>query len=243
MPEIAKKPKVLVGCPTYKGKDYCLLKYAKAVLSLNYDNYNILLVDNSKTGDYIEDIKKTGIPVLKDVHNENHKESIVHSRNLLRKKALEQGYDYLLSLEQDVIPPKDIIEKLLAHNKKIISAVYFTIYKFKGVQKLRPLIWGEVPGEKDKMQFLNLEVKEAMKSKQPSLKKILMCGLGCVLIHRDVLEKIEFRNHPEYKTYDDFQFCQDSREKGFDIFADLSVSCNHLIQVNPNLINKSSKKM
>ena len=46
------QPKVLVGCPTYSGMEYCLDKYAKTVKSLTHPNYDILLVDNSKDNSY-----------------------------------------------------------------------------------------------------------------------------------------------------------------------------------------------
>ena len=51
---------------------------------------------------------------------------IAKSRELLREKALKQGYDYLLCLDQDIIVPPNIIKKLISHNKDIISGLYFT---------------------------------------------------------------------------------------------------------------------
>ena len=50
-------PKVLVGCPTYEGKEYILDRYIERVKEFTYDNYDILLVDNSKTNDYAKKIK------------------------------------------------------------------------------------------------------------------------------------------------------------------------------------------
>ncbi len=49
--------KILVGCPTAEVKEYCLKQYAEAVKSLSYNNYNILLVDNSADSNYSEKIK------------------------------------------------------------------------------------------------------------------------------------------------------------------------------------------
>lgn len=223
-------PKILVGCPTYDGKGYCLEKYLKAIKSLTYLNYDILLIDNSKTNDYFEKIKKENFPIIKDQPKEQPHDSIVKSRNILRKKFLEGDYDYFLSLEQDVIPKKDIIEKLLAHNKKVISGVYYTIYRFHGIPKLRPLIWADVENQPDKMRFMNSECIKAKDLQEPVLKKIKMCGLGCVLIHKSILEKIDFRVPKDYSTYDDFAFCNDVRELGEDIWADLSLQCDHILE-------------
>ena len=47
-----------------------------------------------------------------------------------------EDYDYFLSLEQDVIPPKDIIEQMLKSEKKIITGVYFNHNDIGGEIKL-----------------------------------------------------------------------------------------------------------
>ena len=121
-----KFPKVLVGCPTSNYKEYCLKEYAEAVKSLTYPNYNILLIDNSKDDIYLKKINGIGLPAKKGPWFEGALKRIITSRNILREEILEKGYDYLLSLEQDVISPKDIIERLLRHKKQVISAIYFT---------------------------------------------------------------------------------------------------------------------
>ena len=59
------------------------------------------------------------------------------------------------------------------------------------------------------------------------------CGLGCVLIHKDVLSEVEFKIQQPRKGFDDILFCQDALNKGFEIFADLSVKCKHLFINRP----------
>ena len=99
---------------------------------------------------------------------------------------MDNGYDYFFSLEQDVIPPKDVIESLLKHNKKIISGLYFAQNKLTtGEYKYIPLLWGFVEGKKDgtikKRTLLDNEIW------QPQLLKVIVAGLGCILIHKDIL--------------------------------------------------------
>ena len=124
-------PKVLVGCPTYDGMNYCLERYVNSVKKLNYPNYDILLVDNSASKNYAKKIKKMGIKVVHVDRTSNPKEIVADSRNVLRQKALEGNYDFLLSLEQDVIPPKSIIQRRLKHNKKIVSGIYFKLFNLR----------------------------------------------------------------------------------------------------------------
>lgn len=220
------KPKVLVGCPTSDYKAYCLDEYAKIIKNLSYDNYNILLVDNSKTNKYSERIKKLGLNVIKAPYFESARERIVISRNILREYAIKNNYDYLLSLEQDVIPPKDIIERLLESNKKIISGVYFAYNFYQGKHQLLPLIWVDFDEKTKKMFYLD---KAKLWSNE--VVKITTCGLGCVLIHKEILKKFKFRYDSNYKEgFDDMFFCKDLREKKIEIYADTSIKCKHLIK-------------
>ncbi len=242
-------PKILVGCPTYVGKGYCLKEYAETVKALDYDNYDVILVDNSEGDSYFKEIREKG---LKAWHLEPKelaaRERIAVCRNLLRKMTLE-NYDYLLSLEQDVIPPKGILKGLLKHKKKIVSAVY-NMRMDDG--KNWPLLW----------RFIDKEEAEEFADKNPGIKpkideirekgllckrynlgelpknkliKIAACGLGAVLIHKDALKKIAFKSGKGKRAYDDMFFCQDAIRNGFEIFADTGVACGHLQDKNTRL--------
>jgi hypothetical protein len=216
-------PKVLVGCPTSESKGYALERYVKGVQALNYGNFEVLLADNSKGSEYHDRIKSLGLPVVKGPYSDSARKRIVDSRNILRQKVLDEGYDYLFSLEQDVIPPEDVIQKLIRHDKKIVSGVYFSYQTNNGVTLLVPLLWKRV-GKNEVRYMLEKEVME------PRLIEVGACGVGCILIHRDVLEKVKFRFDEKDKGFDDVWFCHDSFDAGFKIFADTSVKCRHLIK-------------
>lgn len=209
--------KILVGCPTSEHKGYCLKEYVEAVKNLNCD---VLLVDNSKDEEYYNKIKRLGINIIKDKYFEKARDRIVNSRNLLRKYCLEKGYDYLFSLEQDVIPPKDIIDKLLKHNKKIVGALYF---KLEDENTLSPLAWVHHKGKYAR----RLNYGDII---EPRLIEVITCGLGCVLMHRDVLEKVNFRYDKNRDSFDDVWFGVDARRNGFKIYLDTSIKCKHLIK-------------
>ncbi|MFH1210842.1 MAG: glycosyltransferase family A protein [archaeon] len=218
-----KEPKVLVGCPTSDHKEYCLKQYADAVKGLTYKNKDILLVDNSENDDYLEKIKKEGLPAIKGPYYEGARDRIVSSRNILREKAIWE-YDYFLSLEQDVIPPKDIIERLLQHDKEIITGVYFANNVGPtGKVALIPLAY-KLTDEKT-LSMTPLSEEEVFTDQ---LMQIVSCGLGCVLIKKNVLEKIRFRY--EQNSFDDRWFCIDAYNLKIPIFVDTSVRCKHLIK-------------
>ena len=231
------QPKILVGCPTSDHKAYCLDAYLTTVKALSYPNYNLLLVDNSKKEDYFKLLKDKGVPVLRTPHYTTARERIVESRNLLRKKALEGDYDYLLSLEQDVIPPKDILEQLLSHKKPVITGIYYMHYTVKQQgkiigKKVLPLLYQR----KDEEHLIQLQPEEVEGN---HLLEITATGLGCILIHKDILEKTPFRYEEEKLVFDDIWFCQDLEKEGVQLYVATSVKCKHLTtEMNWNKIKK-----
>lgn len=218
-----KMPEVLVGCPTSNHKEYCLGEYAKAVKGLTYKNYDVLLVENSESDEYLKKIKEEGLQAIKGPYSEGARDRIVASRNMLREEAIK-NYDYLLSLEQDVIPPKDIIEKLLRHEKEITTGIYFANNAMPdGSIALIPLAY-KLTDEKT-LSMKPLSEEEVFKDQ---LIRIVSCGMGCVLIATDVLEKIRFRY--EKNTFDDRWFCIDAYKLKIPMYADTSARCKHLIR-------------
>ncbi len=248
-----RKPKILVGCPTSSLYDYCLEPYIDCVKNLSYENFDVMLVDNSKNKWYYDKIKKLGLNVIKDQWQKNARDRIIGGRNLLREYCLENGYDYFFSLEQDVICPKDSIERLLNWKKKIVSGLYCGTFRSvlnpKEI-KILPLVYqhidkktyekmlthnnfkdskirkeveeGKIKSYKDVMR--QCELKEV---KDKGLMKVWISGVGCLMIHRDVLEKIKFRYDKEAEGFDDVFFCKDAEKNGFEVFVDTSIHCKH----------------
>ena len=231
------QPKILVGCPTSFHKEYVLKQYAQAVKNLTYKNHEVLLVDNSPNDTYLEKIKKAGLPAINGPYFEGARDRIVASRNILREKVIDGNYDYFFSLEQDVIPPKDILEKLTNHNKKIIAAVYFADNMIPGetLSKLIPLVYVLEDEKNLSMRPLN---EEELWKKQ-GLMKVVSAGLGCVLIHRDILKDVKFRY--DLNTFDDRWFFIDLYNKKVPVYADTSIKCRHLIYNRPYPWSKIKK--
>ena len=227
--------KVLVGCPTADAYAYCLDEYAKRVNELSYKNYDVLIVDNSKDDKYMEQIKRHGFNVLKGPCLDDVRERVIYSRNMIRDYFLKNGYDYFLSLEQDVIPPKDVIERLIRHKKEAVSGVYYKhfhiTYKYKGKpiktsKKIMPLICTLLPGMEgtDKAHLCSTKDVEGDRFFQ-----IRGAGLGCLLMHRSILEKIKFRTDIERGTFDDLCLSNDLYHNKIPMYVDTSVKCKHMI--------------
>ena len=228
-------PKVLVGSPVSDLYDYCFEDFLKSRTSLTYKNYDLFFIDNSKTEEFSRKLKQHKLPFSKIDYLENARERMVVSRNLLRKKALEEGYDYFLNLDQDIIPPIDIIEKMLKNNKKIQTGVYFVYnnqYSSEQTRYLIPTLWVSDNSDK-KIDGASIRLMHPKETEQDKLVKVISCGSGCLFIHREILEKIEFRYDPFFPYFDDNWFCRDVFYNDFEIFADLSIKCKHLIKDKP----------
>ena len=195
---------ILVGCPTSEHKAYCLNEYLDGIKSLTYKNFDLVLVNNSETDEYFNKLKSLGVNVIKGKYFESAKDRVINSRNILREYCINNNYEYLLSLEQDVVPPKDVIEKLLKHNKDIVGGLYF--YLGDDNKTLLPMAWVHYRGEYAKRLMFH-EIPEY------ELIEVITCGLGCVLIKKEVLERIEFRYIKDEEPWDDLWFCEDAREK------------------------------
>lgn len=231
------QPKILVGCPTSFHKEYALQQYAEAVKNLTYKNHDVLLIDNSPNDDYLKNIKSLGLPAIKGHYFESARDRIIASRNILRQKVIDEDCDYLFSLEQDVLPPPDILEKLTKHNKKVITAVYFANNMIPGetLYKLIPLVYVLEDEKTLSMRPLN---EQELWGKN-GLMKVVSAGLGCVLIHRDILKEVQFRY--ELNTFDDRWFFKDLYNKKIPVYADTSIKCKHLIYHRPYPWSKIKK--
>jgi hypothetical protein len=199
-------PKVMVGVVTYKGKKYCREEFEERANKLTYENY------------IIETVNTTG-------YSGKSRDRITQGYNELLRRFFLTDCDYLFTLEADVIPPRYIIEALMSHHKDVIGAIYpigsiksrypcaftdkpFTVKNFKGEKlhvNLKAFEWTDIDGT----------VKLARGG----------CGLGCVLIKREVLEIVNKFRYGQ--AHCDTYFHEDLRNNKIDAWVDTGIICKH----------------
>lgn len=230
--ETNKEIKVLVGVPVSELYDYCFDEFIHGLKSLTYKNKDVLLIDTSRNENYYKRFEREGLKVIRIPYHRKTRERVTRAHNLLRKEVLEKGYDYLLNLDQDVIPPADAIERLSSHKKKIVMGLYFGHHFVEQLneQRIMPFAWNftENKNEFGDVRYINPE-----ETFEPGLIKIAFTGAGCMFIHRSVLERIKFRYDDKYDAWDDRWFGFDAYEKGFTVYLDNTVKCRHLYIKRP----------
>jgi len=239
-----KSPKVLVACPIIDRNKYCFDKFISCYNALTYPNKELLLVDNSETEDFYNELRAKKLNVVRGKHFDKTVEAIVYNRNVVRSYFLARDYDYLFSLDSDVICEPDAIEKLMTHQKEMVSGIYYSAKIENGVIVAKPMLFIRLKDEEFQEVLKNEQYKQALEQGlkredifrqlnreevlEPKIINVDVAGLGVVLIKRNVLEKVPFRFDASIKATDDFFFFVDTEKAGFKLYADTTVKCSHL---------------
>lgn len=233
---MSKNPKVLVATTIYEGKDYVFDLFYNNLKKLDYDNYDILIVDNSRTKKYYSKLKRKGVPVVHVNRGLNSRVAHAKSLNKIREVFLKGDYDYWLSVESDLIPPVDIIQRLMGHDKPAVGCMYTIGYADSKSEPPRPCLFvtEQIPGEKDsfgrqQLRTRNLNPEEAYPLFGSGVMPIHGCGIGTCLIKREILEKFPFKyelNTPKV-MHSDVLFYMDLHNAGIQNYVDTDVIVPH----------------
>ncbi len=106
--------------------------------------------------------------------------NLAYKWNLVKEKVSRENYDYVLCIEEDVYPPKDILKKMLSAVKKYNYEIISGLYKFRDGE------W------KDEYMIFknNVPIKEGIHFKKGDIIEVDRIPFGCLFLHREVVEKI-----------------------------------------------------
>lgn len=150
--------------------------------------------------------------------------NIEQVRNLIVDYTLRNGYDYLFSVDSDIVMPNDTLEKMVAHDKDMVTGLY--IQRIPNTHTVEVYCVTEGSG-RTHIPY------EMLKGR--GLVEVAGCGFGCVLVKRRVLERLKYphfvyRSALDHRqTYsEDVYFCKQATDAGFTIWADTSILCDHV---------------
>jgi FkbM family methyltransferase len=143
-------------------------------------------------------------------------------RNLIAHWA--SHFDYLFSVDSDIVLPNDTLVKMLSHDVDMVSGVYI---QRKPAQEIVEIYRKNNIGGVSNVPFIQL---------QPAgLHEVDGCGFGCVLVKSEVIRKIGYPQFVYKSAIDhahtvseDVYFCGKAQEKGAKIYVDSTIVCNHI---------------
>jgi hypothetical protein len=163
--------------------------------------------------------------------------SIDRMRNMAAEVTLDQEFDYLMFLDDDVLVPIDCLRKLINAKADIAAGdVFIRGYPFNHMS------FRYIKGDK-----YSLAPIPSWKKNESIVTPVDAVGFSCVLIKKELLKKIEkpfFITGP-YNT-EDIYFCMKARsvDPKCSIVVDRSIVCGHILwqEVLDNVNHKAYKK-
>jgi hypothetical protein len=170
---------VLIFIPYHSTKHYCLSHLFKWIDAQK--GHDVVL--RADTGEY------------------GRQNAIKEQLEFARKLAIDRNADAILIVEADTIPPVDVLEKLAAHKKDVVGALFH--YRTPEA----PIVaW-----PKENITDGLCEV-EGM-------------GTGCVLLSRKAIESFSFY---DWQISDcDYPMFEALRAEGFKVYLDADLVCKH----------------
>jgi cellulose synthase/poly-beta-1,6-N-acetylglucosamine synthase-like glycosyltransferase len=216
-------PKILIAAPQHDSKKYCWDDWIKNVYSFNYPNVDVLLVDNSDTADFFEEMKSHPVYLHRiDVQGKTTLEKMTESHEFIRQSAIDNKYDYLLHLETDVFPSQDVIERLLFHNKQIISVPYNIL---SGAERELCIVYAEHDSILDSLVLYRKPIDLTILGN--GVQQVFNAGIGCTLFKTSILNKFKFRFVQGVEAHPDTWLAYDMLSKNIPVYIDSDMLAQH----------------
>lgn len=159
------------------------------------------------------------------------------ARNYCVKEFLEGYEDYLLFIDNDIVPPIHALKELIAANKEIISPICFMWQKDDNDLMFPCLVSCKYDEKKEYKPYYGSGVEETD----------TITG-GMFLIKREVLEKMErpfaFTYHKNGTVIysEDFYFSREAQKLGYKLYTNYNLICKHYKNVDLKDINNTLLK-
>ena len=206
-------PKILIAVPTYEGKNYCLDEFLENIKNFDYpkNRLEIYFADNSSTNanaKYINNKYKIKV-FWKDYTGYSVFDKLADTHNQLRRYFLESDCDYMLHLESDIFPPKNVIWELIWANKPIVNASYQI---FDGAWRTPCICFVDEKHEsyRDNVFYYTIDTFSHWFI-DGKIKQTHIAGIGCCLLTRKIMQKYNFRSDNNENKPPDSYFAEDLR--------------------------------
>jgi glycosyltransferase involved in cell wall biosynthesis len=148
---------------------------------------------------------------------------IHYARNAVADFALDQGFDWLIQLDDDATFPDDVVRRLLTHDKEVVTAL-----AYQRKPPYLPCIY-ECNDNVDQMIGRPLEGVE-----HTGLRRVDVSGFHVSVIQTSVIKKLRDAGIRQYyggfdnKVGEDFAMCLNLKKVGVKVHCDTGLIAGHL---------------
>ncbi|MFZ1289664.1 MAG: glycosyltransferase family 2 protein [Melioribacteraceae bacterium] len=219
-------PKINIIILNYNGLNdtlECIVSLKK----IDYENFEIIIVDNNSSGNDVDIIKEKFGDFVKKIIVSSENLGFSGGNNLGIKYALENGGDFILLLNNDTIVEPDFLTILLDTFNKCknagVSAPQINYYNNKNI------VWS-VGGQISKIRgsgFAYSNVNENQIEKK--IREVTFASGCCLLIKKEVFEKIGMLDEKFFLYVEDTDFCFRTIKAGFKIIINPNSKIYHKV--------------
>jgi len=165
------------------------------------------------------------------------------ARNGIVQMTLDGGYDSVLMVDNDVTPPSDALVNLASHGVGCVSGFYLH-RNADNTPSDRTCVCRLL--DKSGHAYFNYPLESeytkdelaGMRERGEHLVEIHGGGMGCILVSRETLERLDYpwfdwvnyRDSHRGMLSEDLYFCEELRKKGIPRHVDTRVACGHLFR-------------
>jgi hypothetical protein len=141
------------------------------------------------------------------------------ARNTIHNAFLDKSdMQYLMMIDSDILFPPDVAYKLLAHKKPIVAGWY---KNKRWMAESHPIVYDFV-SETDSLNYRHRDVMG------DGLERVDAVGAGCILMSREVAEKLGKSPYDMNKGGEDMKLCRKLQLLEIPLFVDWNMACAHL---------------
>lgn len=137
-------------------------------------------------------------------------------RNNLVRETLNYGSEWLFFLDDDHAFDRNILIRLLSHEKDIVASLY--------TQRVRPFAPIAYSKRDDDGTYAALDLTKYGKE---DLVPVRAAGTGGMLIRSEVFRAMEDPWFEHGKASEDLLFCEKAKNAGFQVYCDLGARLGH----------------
>ena len=213
---------ILVNYNGYKDTIECV----NSLKGINYSNYKIVIVDNASTNNSLEILKQTlnNCIIIESKKNLG----FAGGNNLGIKYALKSNADYVLLLNNDTLEEPNFLNNMInSFNKdEKIGLVGCKIMYYPEKDK----IWYG-GGYINWFKFIGIHcgMKQIDKGQCDTEKEIDFMTGCCMLIKREVFEKVGLLSEEYFMYFEDVDFCVKVKDAGYKIWYNPEAAIYHKV--------------